>query len=130
MAVDVMKRIRDHVLASSTVVSYVGSRVYAGEQLPVGYKPADGPAILFNVRGGGMAYHNLTEDPSIQYRIYGETLNDIWDTYNALKDYLTDAHGVYVASGRIETMGQQLVEPETDRWIYILCGFRHHVRDI
>lgn len=122
--IDALAVIRSHLLADSALVALIGTRLYAGVALPQNYTPADGPAVLFNTRGGQDEYHRGTTRPSVQYRCYGATQADCTVVDRALYDALQDSPGVGVRTSIRETYPQLLEEPDT-RWLYMLSGYDH-----
>jgi len=124
--IDVLAVIRAHLLANAALVALVESRIYAGVSLPPGYDPADGPAILFNTRGGVDEYSRATTRPSVQYRSYGATAAACVQVDRALYDALQDNTGTGVRTSIRETYPQLLEEPGTQpAWLYVLSGYDH-----
>ena len=91
--IDAHKVIADYLLADDALKVLVGDRIYPGSDLPEGYKPADGPAVLFGARGGGPAYHGATLQPSVQYRSYALSEEQAAEVDRALYDALHDQAG-------------------------------------
>lgn len=126
--VDAEKVIRDFLLLNAALVALVDDRIYAGVDLPPGYKPGDGPAVLFAVRGGADSYHSGTFWPSCQYSCYAATEREAREVYRALYDALNDQAGVNINQSRLETPGQILRDQDTD-WPFVLTAFRHWIRN-
>lgn len=122
--IDVLAVIRTHLAANSALAALVDTRLYAGTHLPQGYTPADGPAILFNTRGGVDEYHRATTRPSVQYQCYGATAAVCIQTDRALYSALQDKSGVGVRTSLRETYPQLLEAPDTG-WLYVLSGYDH-----
>lgn len=121
--VDTGQVLRSFLLTDPTLTALVGSRIYYGADLPAGYTPADGPAILFNTRGGSVAYHNQTLQPSCQYRCFASEAPTAWLVDRALYGALHDRAGLKVRQSRLETPGQ-LIPNELD-WFVIWSTYRH-----
>lgn len=126
-SINVWVVIRDHLLTNAALVALVGDRIYAGVDLPEGYTPADGPAILFNARGGTDEYHRVTTKPSVQYRCYAATPILCMTVDRALYRALQDQCGAGVRTSIRQTYPQLLKEPETSptQWNFILSGYEH-----
>lgn len=121
--VDAAATIRAYLLTVSGLTDLVGTRIYAGDALPPGYEPADGPAVLFGVRGGNMAYHNGTAELSVNYRCYALTKALAWQTDRALYTALQDEAAPGIRQSRLEVIGQQTTEPKTD-WTFVYSAYR------
>lgn len=121
--IDALALIRTHLLANTALAALVSTRVYAGRDVPPpGYKPSDGAAITFKLRGGQPDYDDALLNPSVQFRCYGATELAADVCYRALYDALHNAHGASVLHGEIEIAGQSLEEPET-AWPFVLAYF-------
>jgi len=121
--IDVQARIRNYLLADVALVALVGARIYAGRaEPPPGYKPGDGAALVFKVRGGGLDYEDALLIPSVQFKCYGEDEVSAWMCYCALHDALHDGRSAQILHAEAETLGQPLEEPQTE-WRYVLAHF-------
>lgn len=120
--------IRTFLLTKTVITNLVGSdpgaRLYYGPSLPAGYTPANGPAVLFNRRGGGQTYDSGLLTPSMQYLCYASTLSTAEELYRALYTALNDQGGLGVKQSRLDMPGQPLQDTDTN-WIYVMCAFRH-----
>lgn len=127
--VDVHAVVRAFLLADVTLAALVGSRVYAGRDVPPpGYKPDDGAAITFRTRGGGPDYDDAMVNASLQFKCYGASELAAWTCYRTLYDALHNGHNDSLAHARCEILGTLLEEPETE-WMFVLGFFQVVVRD-
>ena len=115
--------------ADTTLVALVGSRIYAGRDVPrEGYNPADGSAITFRVRGGlGFDLEDATLTPSFQFKCYGASEIAAMTCYRVLVDALHNGYSADVLRGVQESVGQLLEEPGTE-WPFVLAFFTVHIR--
>lgn len=70
-------------MSKPAVTALVGNRVWVGPDLPQGYTPDTGPAILFVIRGGGFDYTRTILSPSLYVQLYGVNEGvciDLWRT--------------------------------------------------
>lgn len=125
--VDIEKTIRDYLL-TTTVYDLTGERVYAHTSLPAGYKPSDGAALLFAVRGGGQDYTSQVYAASVQFQAYAETAADCRALDRRLYERLNDAKSGAILSARLEQLGQLLAEPQTE-WPFVLSYYQIMVRN-
>ncbi len=140
---DALSTVRAYLvtLADITDIIGTGKRLVYGRDLPAGYKPSDGSALLFNIRSGGQDYTSGMLMPSIQFRSYGKfdqnerpVLGDAaaWDLdqalYNAVND--TSYEDGHIARFRMEdgTFPVLLTEPGSE-WPYVLSYYRVHIRN-
>ena len=121
--VDTGQVLRSFLLTDPTLTALVGSRIYYGADLPAGYTPGDGPAVLFNTRGGAVAYHNRTLQPSCQYRCFASDIPTAWQVDRALYGALHDRAGLHIRQSRLETPGQLI--PNELGWLVIWSTYRH-----
>jgi len=126
--IDVESTVRAHLATLDKVRARFGQRIYAGRYLPSGYKPGDGPAALFTVRGGGQDYSSKVFEPSLQFRIYAETESMCRQAAGELYDALNDTQARKIIYMRMEdgTIPTLLSEPGSD-WPYVLMYFKFHV---
>lgn len=121
--VDLHAIVRAYLLTDATLVGLIGSRLYAGRDVPpVGYKPDDGACITFKVRGGGPDYDDALLNPSVQLKCYAESEAEAWALYRALYDHLHNAHTASILHAESDALGQLLEEPDT-KWIFVLTFF-------
>lgn len=101
----------------------VGDRVYYGTDLPEGYQPGAGPAVLFK-RRGGRALLSAVLEPSMQYECYGATLSVAEETYRALCAALDGQSGPGIKQSVLEMPGEPMRDPETG-WPLVMTAFKH-----
>jgi hypothetical protein len=122
--VDAEKVIRAYLATDDALNRLVGERIHAGTHLPPGYKPMDGPAILFAVRGGSQHYSNAVLQISAQYQCFAATDALAREVARALYDALNDQAAQGIKQSRLEAPGQLLADPETG-WHFVFSAFRH-----
>jgi len=128
--IDALGLIRKYVHQRPTVVALVGKRIWAGRTYPPkGYKPDQGPALVFQVRGGALTYEDDHVFASVQFKCYGLTEVDANELYSAL---VTDVHAATGVSATIrhaelEGLGTTLEEPDSE-WVYVLCYVNFMIR--
>lgn len=116
---DVEAVVREYLASAAGLTAYTGERIYASRSLPAGYKPTDGPAVLFGIRGGGQDYTGYVLMPSLQFRCYATTQGLARATDRALYGALHELSARGIKWARMTGMGQVLAEPET-LWWYVL----------
>lgn len=121
--VDTDAALTTFLLAQASLTAVAGRRIHASLYLPKGYAPEDGPALLFNARGGGQDYSNLVLSPSYQFRSFGLTQAEARRLDRALYDALNDAQCYPIKIARLETIGQLFEEPDTG-WPFVLSFYR------
>lgn len=114
-------------LLTTSLTSIVGSgstaRLWANRVIPItGYKPADGIAIAFRVRGGGTMYRNGMMYPSVQFKCWGVDEITANTGYRALVDVLHDNNPGSIRSAYLEQLGQTAQEADT-LWPFVLVFF-------
>ncbi len=127
---DVEAVIRSWLATLEGVTAQFGKRIYSGRYLPSGYKPAEGPALLFAVRGGRQDYSSKVLEPSIQFRVYGETDAKARRASQELYDAINDRQARQICYCRMEegTMPVLMTEPGSD-WPYVLMYFKIQVQN-
>lgn len=139
---DVLATVRAYLATKTgiTAITGTGSRLVAGTDLPPGYKPAQGSALLFNLRSGTPDYTSGMFSVSLQFRCYGKILHDenpqegklnAWALQSALHTAVNDTSSQpEIAYFRMDegTFPVPLTDPATG-WPYILSFYRAHVRD-
>jgi hypothetical protein len=106
-----------------------GVTIVAGRSEPnEGYKPSDGPCIVFKTRGGAGDYEDALLFPSVQFKCYEATEKAAFDLYGDLRDALQHGRGSQVAWAKEEMLGQPLYEPDT-LWPFILAYFDVTIRN-
>lgn len=121
--IDIDATIHAYLIQQAGLTVLAGPRIFASLYLPKGYKPADGPALLFSPRGGAVDYSSLVLNPSYQFRSYGKTLASARELDRALFDALNDVSYCDIKSARMEAIGQPLQEPDTG-WPFVLSFYR------
>lgn len=130
--IDVPAIIHDYLSAQSAITTLTSTRIWAeNEVTQTGYKPDDGGAIVFRIRGGRGAD---MLNPSVQFKCYGVTPVTANAVYRALFDALheTRANGYGISYAENEVLGQTLREPEmgpSGGWIFNLSYFRFWLND-
>lgn len=122
---DVDALVREQLAAHATLASLAGSRIYVGRDLPAGYTPADGPAVLARANGGTPDYAN-TIRPSLQVRCYGLTEGAVREVSRAVFDALHDLRSGRIVNAQCDILGQSLSEPDTG-WLFELSYYRLQV---
>lgn len=126
---DPLAAVREVIVGSSTAYSITGDRVFAGPRMPDEYDPAsDGSAVHFFMRGGDVDRYLPIISPSMQFKFYGETMDDAMQAYDAVRNILHDMAPESTTYGNIrsafeESYGQTLIDPATG-WPFILSFFK------
>lgn len=68
--IDIFQAVLDAV-SQPEVTALTGDRIWEGPDLPEGYSPLEGPAIVFVLRTGPIEYHRRLVRPSYFVRMYG-----------------------------------------------------------
>ena len=118
--------IRAILMGYTGLTSLVGNRVYASTDLPAGYTPDDGPAVLFNVRGGqGPDESGLITWPSYQFRSYAATEAEAREVDRAVYGALNFTSSNRVKMARLDVYPQLLRQPEPEpQWPFVLSFYR------
>jgi hypothetical protein len=129
---DVAEAIHTHLLADAALTALVVNRIYAeADTPPVGYKPSDGGAVCFKVRGGWPDGSDLLMIPSVQCKCYGVSRLAANAVYRAVYHALHNTRaGSTVRWGQVEVIGQTLTEPDTQGgspWWFNLSFFTVYV---
>lgn len=120
---DVQLALRSY-LAGTALWALCGNRIYAGRDVPPpGYKPGDGPAVCFKVRGGRIADSEAAIDASIQFKCYGVDQVAADTCYRILVDSLHVHGSAIMRWAFVEVIGQPIVEPVTG-WYAVLTFFQ------
>lgn len=125
MNVDVNQVVYDYL-----ATNLPGVTLYAGVNYPAaGWKPSDGPAVCFMVRGGLDTEERDHLLPSFQFKVYGTNPPDAWGTYQSLDSALVrPAADVNLIGAVMESIGQLAVEPDSN-WDYVLAHYILFVRN-
>lgn len=124
--IDADVRIREFLLGDTDLATLVGTRIFAGVDLPAGYTPDSGPAILFSARGGpGTDESGLVLWPSYQFRSYGSTEAIAAAVDRALFDAFNYAQAAGILAARLDVYPQLLRErgPEPG-WPFALSFYQ------
>jgi len=130
--IDVSAAIRTFLAYDGALVALVGTRLWAETDVPAaGYKPSDGGALCFKVRGGLPDFSAALYTPSVQFKAYGATALAANAVYRALFTALQDTRkGGIVRWAQCEALGQTYFEPATTSstpWPVVLCYFSIYV---
>lgn len=123
--------VRRFLLAQAELQALFGQRIYAARNLPSGYEPKNGAALVINNRGGNQHFSSEVHTLSLQCRVYAATeslAQDLcWKIYEVCNDR-TSREIVYM---RMEdgTMPQIINEPVVG-WPIGLIFFRVQVRKL
>jgi len=128
--IDVEAVVRSWLITIDKLTAEFGTRIYAGRYLPSGYKTADGPALLFAVRGGRQDYSSKILESSMQFRVYGETEGEARKASQAVYDGINDQQARGICYARMEegTMPVLMTEPGSD-WPYVLMYFKFFIQN-
>lgn len=124
--VDLEAEIRAYLVTKATLTTLTGTRIYADANLPATYKPSDGGALLFTIRGGPQDYTGKVPRPSLQFRSYGMTAAIARQVDRALNDVLNDKQFGKVKWVRQTVLGQPLKDPETN-WDFVLSFYEAQI---
>lgn len=134
-SVDETLRVLEFLQAQTAITSLTSTRIWADRlNPPPGYKPADGVAICFKVRGGVDLDPSVIMDPSFQFKIYGHADN-VSDEVTCraaarvLHDNFQERANEHILTVRRETLPVTLQEPETN-WTYVLVFYKVMVRSL
>lgn len=121
--IDCDAAVRAFLHAQPALFALTGDRLYAAQDLPAGYKPDAGAALLFAIRGGTQDYSSHVLSPSYQFRAYAATEARARAVAGALYDVLNDKHGGAIKWARLENIPTLLSEPATG-WPFMLAFYR------
>lgn len=124
---DVDAELRAWLVAKSAISALFAGRVYASLHPPPGYKPADGPAVTFNPRGGKPDYSGAILRYSYQFLSYGATEALARQGGMALYDAMHDQGCGPSYRIECEQLPQLLQEPETE-WFFSLGFYTVYAR--
>lgn len=113
--------IRTALLANAPLVALTGQRIWPGRSQPIaGYQPADGGAIAFRVRGGGVTYNTALQFPSVQFKCWAVDMVRAQAVYRALFDALRYPT-LGIRSAEVEALGQ--AAEEENGWPFVLTFY-------
>jgi hypothetical protein len=121
--IDPSAEVLEFLTGQPAMVVLTGDRMYADTDLPRGYKPADGQALLLATRGGRPDYSSLVLYPSFQFRSYGPDFEACWELDQTLFDVLNDKGNCKIKFARLEAIGRPLREPDTG-WPFVLTYYQ------
>ena len=116
-------------MSTPDVAAIVANRVWPGPDLPEGYTPDAGPAILFVVRGGGFDYTRRILNPSLYVRMYGKddaTCIDLWRV--CCEAWMDRGNGVTRIRPDSTAMPRLLRTQET-QWLFALSGWTFYIKN-
>jgi hypothetical protein len=121
--VDAPAVLREFLWGQIELTTYTEERIWAERDTPPpDYTPADGGAICFKRRGGPIDYTGQVLRHSFQFKCYGADEMEANEVYRALFDVLNYPVDAAVRAAEQETMGQTLLETDTD-WVFVLTFF-------
>ena len=120
---DIEAVVRAYLATVAGITALTGARIYAGVDLPAGYTPSAGSALIFSIRGGGQDFSSHVLAPSMQFRAYGATEAAARALDQALYAGLNDVKAGSINWARCEVLGQIVREPETG-WAYVISFYR------
>ena len=121
--IDVPAVLRSYLVAQAPLATLTGTRIWSERSAPIaGYKPADGGAIAFLIRGGAVLYRGGVGRASVQFKCYGVDELTANAVYRALYDVLNNSQGPGIKNAFIDILGQSLTEPETG-WPFVLTYY-------
>lgn len=129
---DIDSHIRDLLVADPGLIPLVGQRVYASTDLPTGYTPDDGPAILFAVRGGrGPDESGLVLWPSYQFRCYASTEALAREVDHAVFRALSFTRSDRIKMARLDVFPQLLRQQDPEpAWPFVLSFYQVIIGDL
>lgn len=116
-------------MSTPAVTAVVSDRIWPGPDLPNGYTPDAGPAILFVVRGGGFDYTRRILKPSLYVRMYGtddETCIDLW---RVCCDAWMDRGDGVTRCKPDSTAMPRLLRMQDTQWLFALSGWTFHIKN-
>jgi hypothetical protein len=130
--IDLDSHIRDLLLGNPGLGGLVGPRIYASTDLPTGYTPDDGAAILFAARGGqGPDESELILWPSYQFRCYASTETLAREVDHALFRALSFARSNRIKMARLDVYPQVLRQQEPEpAWPFVLSYYQVIIGDL
>ena len=120
---DIEAAIRTWLASIAGIAAIAGQRIIASVSLPDGYRPDQGPALLFKVQGGGQDYSSQVLNPRVQFQSYAETEADARRLDRAVYDGINDRQFTGIKMARLDVLPVLLAEPETG-WPFVLTFYR------
>jgi len=116
-------------MSTPTVTALVSNRVWVGPDLPQGYTPDTGPAILCVIRGGGFDYTRTILSPSLYVQLYGTDEGVCIDLWRTCCDAWMD-RGNGVTRLRPDSSAMpRLLRTQTTLWLFALSGWTAHIKN-
>jgi len=129
--IDPLEKIRDLLVADTTLNTLVSGRIYAGEAEPpnsANYTPSLGGCVTFNATGGQTHYENGFYEPRVQVKCWGADMQEAMTVFRTLFDAVDNQVGYAVMHGRLDSGPINLRDPQSD-WPYVLSFWRMKVRN-
>lgn len=118
--IDTPATIRTFLSEQAALTALTGERIWAEMNVPPpGYKPTDGGALTFRIRGGGPDYSRSVLNPSVQFKCYGNGIEGAQAVYRALYEVMDNGAGLNIKSTLIDILGQSQADQETG-WPFVL----------
>lgn len=129
---DIDTHIRDLLIADPGLAPLVDQRVFASTDLPTGYTPDDGAAILFAARGGqGPDESGLILWPSYQFRCYAPTEAMAREVDHAVFRALSFARSDRIKMAQLDVYPQVLRQQEPEpAWPFVLSFYQVIIGDL
>lgn len=124
--VDWRKQLREFLLSQPAITALTGQRIFASNELPTGYKPSDGIAMMFGNRSGGHNDSFTIMRIGVQFRVFGATWPQIIAADSVLYDTLNNNKRFVMAQQ--EAPGQQLTTQDT-LWLFMWSGWTIQFRN-
>lgn len=129
--------VRRFLVSYSAITDLVSDRV-SWPRLIKEYKIGDGPAISFDCTGGHPSPEHAEVSPRIQFKCWAATSEAARELYAALVDTLKAAAANrvddgaggtlgYITTAIEDNMGQDIIDPDTHNWPYVLTFWRVHI---
>lgn len=119
-------QLREFLLAQPAITALTEQRIFASNELPTGYKPSDGIAMMFSNRSGGHNDSFTVMRIGVQFRIFGATWPQIIAADSILYDTLNNNSRFLMAQQ--EAPGQQLTTQET-LWLFMWSAYTIQFRN-
>ncbi|TXH52448.1 MAG: hypothetical protein E6Q97_15995 [Desulfurellales bacterium] len=114
----------------SAITALTSTRIQGERRWPLpGYKPSDGPLLLFQQQPGNLDYSSKHLMVYFRFRCYGANELTANTLYGVLVDTLQDATSdpMYKAVLALPGMTQRDPDAPND-WAFVSCVFRCHFR--
>lgn len=130
--IDLDSHIRDLLVADLDVYGFTGERIFASTDLPTGYTPDAGAAVLFSARGGqGPDESGLILWPSYQFRSYAATEAQAREVDHAVFRALNFRRSERIKMARLDVYPQVLRQQEPEpAWPFVLSYYQVIIADL